>query len=248
MMPESRHKPGADFVRDSWREIDEEPGIDNDPTDAGVFLPYGKYHELAVSSIGVAECDNSIGICGVAPEADFMHVRVSSYRITLSDLVDGIDWVLGKSFEGVNDNKNIPTVISASLGKIYLSCPNSLQEVVDKANDMNIPFVAAAGNFIPWSNVISPANCDDVITATGHDRNGDRYIPGKLLREVSYGRNVDISAPAELNIPAAGVFHCTCPNFLTNPIMKIGPISSPANALRLLPTQKFLLIHAIKTA
>jgi|GEM_PF-4138008 len=68
---------------------------------------------------------------------------------------------------------------------------------------MNIPFVAAAGNFISSSEFISSANCKGVITITRHDRSGNRFFESGTLTQVSSGKNVDISAPAAFPIVAA---------------------------------------------
>lgn len=121
-------------------------------------------HGTHVAGI-ISARDNSIGVVGVAPEADLYAVKVldrngSGY---LSDVVEGIDWAV------TNDMQ----VINMSLGTA--SDMQTMHDAVDAAYAAGVVVVAAAGNSGDGdgstNNVTYPAKYESVIAvaATASD-------------------------------------------------------------------------------
>jgi serine protease len=105
----------------------------NDPTDdAG--------HGTHVSGT-IAAADNQIGVVGVAPEAQIWSVKVLDKTGTGTDenLIDGMNWVLGKKHAIGGD-----WIVNLSLGSKQLS-PTE-QDAMQRMIDQGVVVVAAAGN------------------------------------------------------------------------------------------------------
>lgn len=121
-------------------------------------------HGTHVSGI-ISARNNSIGVVGVAPDAELYAVKVldaygSGY---ISDVIEGIDWA-------VQNNMN---VVSMSLGTATYS--QALNDTTANAYKAGILLVAAAGNSgdgnLSTDDVQYPAKFDSVIAVSAIDYN-----------------------------------------------------------------------------
>jgi subtilisin family serine protease len=116
-------------------------------------------HGTHVAGI-IAAINNTIGVVGVAPNAQLYSVKVldRTGSGTVSSVIAGIDW----------SAKNGMQVISMSLGTN--TDFQSLHDAVDRAYLQGVVVVAAAGN--DYGGPISyPAAYDNVIAVTATDSN-----------------------------------------------------------------------------
>jgi len=130
----------------------------------------------------VAALDNSIGVLGVAPQAELYAVKVlnSSGDGYWSDIIKGIEWAVD---HGVD-------IINMSLGSFI--CSISLKQACDNAYNAGVVVVAAAGNegYSSWgSNVCCPARYDSVIAVAAIDSSDNRAVFS------STGSEVELAAP-----------------------------------------------------
>lgn len=121
-------------------------------------------HGTHVSGI-ISAKNNSLGVVGVAPDAELYAVKVldaygSGY---ISDVIEGIDWA-------VQNNIN---VVSMSLGTAAYS--QALNDTTANAYKAGILLVAAAGNNgdgnLSTDDVLYPAKFDSVIAISAIDYN-----------------------------------------------------------------------------
>ncbi len=121
-------------------------------------------HGTHVAGI-IAARNNSIGVVGVAPDAQLYAVKVldaygSGY---ISDVIEGIDWA-------VQNNMN---VVSMSLGTAIYS--QALNDSTANAYKVGILLVVAAGNSgdgnLSTDDVLYPAKFDSVIAVSAVDFN-----------------------------------------------------------------------------
>ncbi len=121
-------------------------------------------HGTHVAGI-VAARNNSIGVIGVAPDAQLYAVKVldaygSGY---ISDIIEGIDWAVQNNMD----------VISMSLGTSTYS--QALNDSTANAYNAGILLVAAAGNSgdgnLLTDDVLYPAKFDSVIAVSAVDYN-----------------------------------------------------------------------------
>lgn len=121
-------------------------------------------HGTHVAGI-IAARNNTIGVVGVAPDAQLYAVKVldaygSGY---ISDVIEGIDWA-------VQNNMN---VVSMSLGTTVYS--QALNDTTANAYKVGILLVAVAGNSgdgnLSTDNVLYPAKFDSVIAVSAVDSN-----------------------------------------------------------------------------
>lgn len=121
-------------------------------------------HGTHVSGI-IAARNNSIGVVGVAPDAELYSVKVLDVYGNgyISDVIEGIDW-------SVQNNMNI---ISMSLGTTIYS--QAFNDTAANAYNSGILLVAAAGNNgdgnFTTDNVLYPAKFDSVIAVSAIDYN-----------------------------------------------------------------------------
>ncbi len=121
-------------------------------------------HGTHVSGI-IAARNNSIGIVGIAPDAELYAVKVlDAYgNGYISDIIEGIDWA-------VQNNMN---VASMSLGTRTYS--QALNDATANAYKAGILLVAAAGNGgdgnLSTDDVLYPAKFDSVIAVSAIDSN-----------------------------------------------------------------------------
>jgi subtilisin len=131
----------------------------------------------------IAAVDNDFGVVGAAPEAYLYGVKVlgSGGSGSLSDVIAGIDWSVTNGMQ----------IISMSLGTTSDSI--SLHDAVDKAYNVGVLLVAAAGNSGnpagTGDTVIYPAKYSSVIAVAATDSSNVRASWS------STGPDVELSAP-----------------------------------------------------
>ncbi|MBG6183207.1 subtilisin family serine protease [Arthrobacter sp. CAN_A214] len=133
----------------------------------------------------IAALDNTIGVVGVAPEADLYGVKVldaNGYGYA-SDVALGIEWSINNGMQVINLSLAEETDVPA------------LRDAVEAADDAGIVVVAAAGNAgdgDPSSNdVLWPAKYDSVIAVSATD------IDDAVAVFSSDGAEVELAAPGK---------------------------------------------------
>jgi len=131
----------------------------------------------------IAAISNEIGVVGVGPKIDLWIIKASAGGILLlKDLLESYDFVINTWFD--DDPNNNIQVVSMSYGGGY-SAPEA--EMLQKAWDMGIILVAAAGN--EGGAVIYPAALPFVIAVSA--MNAQDQITGWSNR----GPEIDMAAP-----------------------------------------------------
>lgn len=125
----------------------------------------------------IAGLDNTIGVVGVAPNADLYAIKVlgangSGY---LSDVIEGIDWGIANGMQ----------VLNMSLGTSANS--QLLHDAVIRAYNAGVVVVAAAGN--SGGSVEYPGAYPEVITVSATDASD------QIASFSSRGPEVDLAAP-----------------------------------------------------
>ncbi|MCX9024985.1 MAG: S8 family serine peptidase [Candidatus Methanoperedens sp.] len=121
-------------------------------------------HGTHVAGI-IAARNNSIGVIGVAPDAQLYAVKVldASGGGYISDVIEGIDWAVQNNMD----------VVSMSLGTATYS--QALNDTTANAYKAGILLVAAAGNNgdgnLSTDDVLYPAKFDSVIAVSAIDYN-----------------------------------------------------------------------------
>lgn len=133
-------------------------------------------HGTHVAGI-IAASNNTIGVVGVAPQANLYAVKVLNKSGTgyISDIIAGIQW-------SVNNGMDI---ISMSLGSNYPSI--AFESAINAASNAGVIIVAAAGN--DGSSVDYPAAYENTIAVSATDSNDN------LASFSSRGEQVDVAAP-----------------------------------------------------
>ena len=133
-------------------------------------------HGSHVAGIAAA-LDNTIGVIGVGPQIDLYSVKVLDRRGSgyLSDVIEGLDWVIINGMD----------VVNMSLGTTDNIL--SFQEAVQRVNAAGIVQVAAAGN--SGGAVIYPAAYPEVIAVSATDNTNT------IASWSSRGPEVDLAAP-----------------------------------------------------
>lgn len=133
-------------------------------------------HGTHVAGI-IAAVDNSIGVVGVAPQADIYAVKALNSNGTgyVSDIIEGLDWAVNNKMDVVNMSFGVSTD------------NQSLHDAISIAYEAGIVLVAASGNN-PESTVAYPAAYPEVISVTALDSNNN------IAPFASRGK-VDIAAP-----------------------------------------------------
>lgn len=159
-------------------------GNDGDPLDENG-------HGTNVAGIIGAECQNSVGICGVNWKTQIMplkFINAGGFGY-VADALEAINYAVDRKHAGVNIR-----VINASWGLTAHS--RALEDVIRKAYDAGILFVAAGGSSNRNNDVSPhyPAGYDigNIISVATTDRN-DALAPFS-----NYGaKSVDITAPGQ---------------------------------------------------
>lgn len=133
-------------------------------------------HGTHVAGI-IAALDNTIGVVGVAPNANLYPVKVLNSKGSgyLSDVVKGIEWAIGNQMD----------VINMSLGAD--SGSSAMETVLEAAESAGIITVAAAGN--DGTAVDFPGAYDSTLAVGAVD------VSLKLAYFSSIGPQVDIVGP-----------------------------------------------------
>ncbi|KAB7707442.1 S8 family serine peptidase [Bacillus aerolatus] len=134
----------------------------------------------------IAAKNNSIGVVGVAPDAQVYSVKVLDKfgEGTTSTIMAGVEWAI----------KNKLDVINISITSPYED--SNLRRMIKRAYDSGILVVAAAGNEGPPltgepSSVQYPAKFDEVIAVASIN---EKRMHGPLS---SIGKEVELTAPGE---------------------------------------------------
>ena len=165
-------RPGANFIEGG-------ESLPIDPlTKSGLFQKFqNPGHGISTGSVIVSRQDNKI--TGSATQATLLPVRAirSVVRVTQGSVAKGINYA----------RKQGAQVITMSLGGLK---SKSLKKAIKRAVKDNILVMAAAGNCV--GIVVHPAALKQCIAIAGTN---ERDLPWKGS---SFGRAVDVSAPAEL--------------------------------------------------
>lgn len=167
-----------DFVTGE-ADLDNQPGRDENPADPGDGQPRSSnFHGTHVAGI-VAAVDNSLGVVGVANQADLFPVRVLGEAGTgsLDDLIAAIDWA---------SNQPDIDVINLSLGGVGDN--QLLEDAINAAHNAGKLVVAAAGNQ-GTDEPTFPAAFANVVGVGAVDGGGVRASYSNI------GPSVDLVAP-----------------------------------------------------
>ncbi|HEX7048099.1 MAG TPA: S8 family peptidase [Gammaproteobacteria bacterium] len=192
---------GYDFISDSFVANDG-GGRDSDASDPGDWMTAGEcgggqptqdrsssWHGTHVAGTIAAVTNNSIGVAGVAYDANVVPVRVlGKCGGLISDIADAIIWASGGSVSGVPGNANPADVINMSLGGGG-ACGSTMQSAINTARGNGTVVVVAAGNANTNASGSTPANCNGVVTIAATGRDGGRAYYS------NYGSVVDVAAP-----------------------------------------------------
>jgi len=131
----------------------------------------------------IAAISNEIGVVGVGPKIDLWIIKASSGGVLLlKDLLESYDFVINTWFD--DDPNNNIQVVSMSYGGGYSA---SEAELLQKAWDMGIILVAAAGN--EGGAVIYPAALPFVIAVSAMN------IHDQITSWSNRGPEIDLAAP-----------------------------------------------------
>jgi len=131
----------------------------------------------------IAAVNNEIGVVGVGPKIDLWIVKASAGGILLvKDLLESYDFVINSWFDG--DPHNNIQVVSMSYGGSYSAIE---AEMLQKAWDMGIILVAAAGN--EGGAVIYPAALPFVIAVSAMNKYD------QITSWSNRGPEIDLAAP-----------------------------------------------------
>jgi len=202
----ARVLPGYDFISNTFTANDG-GGRDNDPTDPGDWAAVGdpcyaadplkdnsSWHGSSVAGIITATTNNSQDIAGIDFAARLLPVRVlGKCGGSLSDVADAIRWAAGLAVSGVPANPNPADVINLSLSGDG-ACSVAEQSAIDAAVAAGAVVVTAAGNEAGNVALVSPANCNNVISVGAIGRSG------AIASYSNFGLNVDLTAPGGDNL------------------------------------------------
>jgi len=169
--------------------VDDEHGYNAVDNDGDPFDENG--HGTHCAGIIGAEGGNSIGVTGVNWKVRIMPLKFMNAGGfgTTKDAIEAINYAIARKRDGVNVR-----VINASWGSTQRS--RALEDVIRKANDEGILFVAASGNSSTNNDrqphYPSSYNLPNVVSVAALDRND------QLAQFSNYGvRSVHIAAPGK---------------------------------------------------
>lgn len=159
---------------------------DDFPADPGNAVGGSVYHGTHVAGT-VAAAVNGSGGAGVAFGSSLMAVRVlgEGGSGTLSDLLEGMQWVLG------DQSRPSADVVNLSLGGLPCGDPGvagTLQQLINQGVEKGIIYVAAAGNSAT-SEPSCPAALENVFSVSAVDG------AGSLSSYSNFGSTIDLAAP-----------------------------------------------------
>lgn len=153
---------------------------------------YSSWHGTHVAgTAGAQASDNSVGMAGIAYNANVLPVRVLGHCGGYdADINDAIVWAAGGEVEGMPVNENPAQVINLSLGGTGTCVAGDpAAQAVAAANALGAVVVVAAGNQNTNANTRSPASCPGVITVAS---NG---VTSRRAYYSNYGDTIEIAAP-----------------------------------------------------
>ena len=203
--------PGYDFITGLFTgDTDQRDDNAEDPGTAitqrleclySVPLRDSDWHGTGVAGIIAATPNNSVGIAGIAYDAQVLPVRVvDKCGYAESDLVDAMIWASGGAVSGVKPNPTPARVLNLSLSLNDetlgpLACGQAMQDAVDLVRANNSVVVVPAGNKHPFLNIHplrSPASCNGVIVVSAINS-----AQGVLSSYSKTGTGVTLSAVGE---------------------------------------------------
>ncbi|MCS6883537.1 MAG: S8 family serine peptidase [Oscillochloridaceae bacterium] len=192
--------PGYDFISTLFNANDGN-GRDPDPSDPGDWVTSAEatgncpvspssWHGSHVAGIFGARANNDRGIAGAVWDAPMLIVRVlGKCGGTLSDIADALRWAAGLPVPGVPDNPTPARVLNLSLGGGGSTCPATMQNAINAANQAGAIVVVAAGNSNTSASSMIPANCSGVVVVAASTLSGNRASYS------NYGSLVTLAAP-----------------------------------------------------
>lgn len=189
----AKYLQGYDFISTIAHSRDGD-GRDTNPNDEGDWGPNysatSTWHGTHVAGIAAASSGNGIGVAGVAPDAKIQHARVMGKDGTtyVSDQAAGVAWSAGVSVPGVPNNPTPADVVNFSEG-VLVSCPQVMQDAINKAHDRNVPVVVSAGNNGLNATNSMPANCWNAIVV------GSTTANNTMAGYSNWGAMLDVLAP-----------------------------------------------------
>ncbi len=187
---------GADLIDDPGVANDGD-GRDNDGFDPGdneCGAGCNSFHGSHVAGTIGADTDNGQMVAGVTWAGGLLPVRVlGDGGGSLADIADGIEWAVGNSVDGVNDNPTPADVLNMSLGGEGTS--QAMNEAVADAVATGCIVVVAAGNSDEDASSSTPANAPDAIVVAAHGNTGPGRPTPRKASYSNFGNKVDIAAP-----------------------------------------------------
>lgn len=138
-------------------------------------------HGTHVAGI-ISANNNTQGVVGIAPNCNIYAVQVGGRRLLVSDIVEGIDWIIGTHSDG--DPTNDIQVVNMSFGG---GASSAEQTALQNAYDQGILLVAASGN--DGGSVNYPAAYSFVM-AISASTSGDA-----MAGYSNYGSEIELIAP-----------------------------------------------------
>lgn len=165
------------------------------------------FHATHVAGTIAAQSNNNEGVAGVNWQAKILPVRVlkgngfprgTKYDYAL-DMSSAIIWAAGGHIDSAKkDNVLYPAnVINMSI-RALMQCSNpyvkdseksTIQNAINIATNLGTIIVVAAGNDNKDASLVTPANCENVITVGATQQDNNKYTRS------NYGDKVDVSAP-----------------------------------------------------
>lgn len=216
----SRILPGYDLISSPTSANDNSctPSIftltcdsrDSNALDSGDYVGNApsSWHGTHVMGI-IGASDNQVGVMGIAPHVKLLPVRVlGAEGGSVSDIVAGINWALGRTVDGTARNQNPANVINLSIGGDSNNCDSATEEALGYAKSHGVTVVTAAGNdngdstlgHLPYASLSYPGNCYPTINVGASGPNGRPafYSNFSNVGTVQSGGQpfgVDVSAP-----------------------------------------------------
>jgi serine protease len=195
--------PGYDFISYTFTANDGD-GRDSDARDPGNWISAAEadtgacvgqaaqdsdWHGTQIAGIAAAQGNNASAIAGINWNTRILPVRVlgkcGGYD---SDILDAIRWAAGLPVSGVPANPTPADVLNLSFGAPG-ACSAAYAAVFREVRATGASVVVSTGNEAAYE-VLSPANCPNVIAVTGHAIDGTSYLYANV------GPEVALSAPA----------------------------------------------------
>jgi serine protease len=188
---------------------------DSNALDAGDYVGNtpSSWHGTHVMGI-IGASDNQLGVMGVAPHVKLLPVRVlGAEGGSVSDIVAGINWALGRTVDGTTRNQNPANVINLSIGGDSVNCDSATEEALDYAKTHGVTVITAAGNdngdsnlgHLPYASLSYPGNCYPTINVGSSGQNGR---PAFYSNFSNAGTDATQGEPYGVDVSAPGGDYC----------------------------------------